>query len=355
MNQKRVDYDMLRLFLNKFRHPYLIENWAFVEHIVKLTGNKVEIILPFAAISVLDELEKWVESNKSKSNLDCAFDYKIKIARLAVDAGKKHLAGIKNIIVVSSAKGGVGKSTIAANLALALQKQGASVGLLDADLYGPSIPRLLNTLDCELVVDSDEKMLPIKKYDIVTNSIGYLIDQDKPVIWRGPMASKVLEQLLVDTKWGDLDYLVIDMPPGTGDIQISMAQKVPITGIVAITTPQDLALADVIKGINMFKKIGGHIVGIIENMSYFVCEKCGNKTDIFGQGKTVSVAKEQQLSILANLPLDISIRKDCDLGIPTVLAETSHSKTFLELAAKLASDLYWGSDVVPDEIQIKLL
>jgi ATP-binding protein involved in chromosome partitioning len=232
----------------------------------------------------------------------------------------KLVPGIKNIIAVASGKGGVGKSTTAVNLALALAAEGAQVGVLDADIYGPSQPMMLGIAGRP--ESNDGKTInPMEAYGLQAMSIGFLIDADTPMVWRGPMVTQALEQLLKDTNWRDLDYLVVDMPPGTGDIQLTLAQKVPVTGAVIVTTPQDIALIDARKGLKMFEKVGVPIVGIVENMSMHVCSKCGHAEAIFGEGGAKKMCADYQVPFLGGLPLDIRIREQTDAGRPTVIAD----------------------------------
>ncbi len=260
-----------------------------------------------------------------------------------VQAGLKTIPGIKNIIAIASGKGGVGKSTTAINLALALSQLGAKVGILDADIYGPSLPLMINAFDAP--TSQDQKSIdPIIKYGIKTMSIGYLVDTNTAMIWRGPMVSTALKQLLNDCQWGELDYLLIDLPPGTGDIQLTLAQKIPVTGAVIITTPQDLALLDVRRAIKMFNKVNVHILGIIENMATHQCSNCGHLDPIFGSGGAEKISQELNLNLLGQLPLDSQIRQDLDQGIPTVVknkdnSEHPISKTYLNIALKIHQEL----------------
>ena len=240
------------------------------------------------------------------------------IAAHAVKVGVARLANIKNIIAVASAKGGVGKSTTAVNLALALVKGGAKVGLLDADIYGPSVPLMLGLQGVTPIVTADKKFIPLEKYGLKVMSIGLLVSDEKAMIWRGPMASQAFNQLISDTAWGELDYLVVDMPPGTGDIQLTLSQKVPVTGVVMVTTPQDLALADVRKGVAMFEKVDLPILGMVENMSTHICSACQHEEAIFGTGGAQKMAAQLGLNILAEMPLALQIRSDIDHGCPTV-------------------------------------
>ena len=240
----------------------------------------------------------------------------------AVQQGAQAIPGIRNVIAVGSGKGGVGKSTTAVNLALALTREGARVGVLDADVYGPSLPTLLGVTDKPRLVEGDERRIaPLIGHGLQCMSIGFLIDPDAPMVWRGPMATQALEQLIRDTAWDDLDYLVVDLPPGTGDIQLTLAQRVPVSGAVIVTTPQDLALADAVKGLKMFEKVKVPILGIVENMSTHICSQCGHEEHIFGAGGGARMAQQHGAPLLGSLPLDIRIREQADSGRPTVLAE----------------------------------
>lgn len=256
-----------------------------------------------------------------------------------VKAGLTRIANIKNIIAVTSGKGGVGKSTTAANLAIALAKAGASVGLLDADIYGPSVPMLVGERNFKPAVD-DTCFVPLEKYGIKIMSFGFLIDEKQPAIWRGAIVNKALDQLMFDTKWNDLDYLVLDMPPGTGDIHLTMCQKMPITAVVTITTPQDVALVDVTKSVEMYKKLGITCIGIIENMSTHICTNCGHLEAIFGDNGGEKLATSYDLPLLAKLPLDIHIRLSSDKGSPIAFDEVSPSaKLYANLAAVIETEL----------------
>jgi ATP-binding protein involved in chromosome partitioning len=243
-----------------------------------------------------------------------------KITSHSVQRGVKLIPSVKNIIAVASGKGGVGKSTTAVNLALALVAEGANVGVLDADIYGPSQPTMLGIAGRPESTDG-KTLEPLEAYGLQAMSIGFLIDQDTPMVWRGPMVTQALEQLLKDTNWRDLDYLIVDMPPGTGDIQLTLSQKVPVTGAVIVTTPQDIALLDARKGLKMFEKVGVPIVGIVENMSIHVCSKCGHAEHIFGEGGAQRMCDDYKVPFLGGLPLDIRIREQTDSGRPTVVAD----------------------------------
>jgi ATP-binding protein involved in chromosome partitioning len=243
-----------------------------------------------------------------------------RIVAHAVQRGVQLLAGVKNIVAVASGKGGVGKSTTAVNLALALAAEGARVGLLDADIYGPSQPMMMG-IDARPESEDGQTMEPLENYGVQVMSIGFLVAPDEAMIWRGPMATQALEQLLRQTNWKDLDYLIVDMPPGTGDIQLTLAQRVPMTGAVIVTTPQDIALLDAKKGIKMFEKVGVPILGLVENMAVHVCSNCGHVEHIFGAEGGKKMAAEYGLSYLGALPLDIRIREQADSGRPTVVAD----------------------------------
>src|SRR6185503_4907443 len=260
-----------------------------------------------------------------------------KVTSHSVQRGVKLIPGVKNIIAIASGKGGVGKSTTAANLALALAAEGASVGVLDADIYGPSQPMMLG-LSGRPESKDGKTMEPLENHGVQVMSIGFLIDMDTPMVWRGPMVTQALEQLLKDTNWRDLDYLIVDMPPGTGDIQLTLSQKVPVTGAVIVTTPQDIALLDAKKGLKMFEKVGIPILGIVENMSTHICSNCGHEEHIFGAGGGERMAKEYGVEILGQLPLDIAIRERTDAGQPTVVSDPGGriAETYRAIARKVA-------------------
>ncbi|OOG58639.1 iron-sulfur cluster carrier protein ApbC [Polaromonas sp. C04] len=244
----------------------------------------------------------------------------VKVEAHAVQRGVQLLPNVKNIVAVASGKGGVGKSTTAVNLALALAAEGASVGLLDADIYGPSIPMMMG-IEGRPESEDGKTMEPMENYGVQVMSIGFLVNQDEAMIWRGPMATQALEQLLRQTNWKDLDYLIVDLPPGTGDIQLTLSQRVPMTGAVIVTTPQDIALLDAKKGIKMFEKVGVPILGIVENMAVHVCSNCGHVEHIFGEGGGKKMAGDYGMAYLGALPLDMQIRLQVDGGKPTVVAD----------------------------------
>jgi ATP-binding protein involved in chromosome partitioning len=260
-----------------------------------------------------------------------------KMTTHAVQRGVKLVPGVRNIIAVASGKGGVGKSTTAVNLALALAAEGANVGVLDADIYGPSQPTMLGLAGRPESRDG-KTLEPLEAYGVQAMSIGFLIDTDTPMVWRGPMVTQALEQLLKDTNWRELDFLVVDMPPGTGDIQLTLAQKVPVTGVVIVTTPQDIALIDARKGLKMFEKVGVPIVGIVENMSIHICSNCGHAEHIFGEGGAERMCRDYNVPFLGSLPLDIRIREQADSGHPSVIADPDGAvaQAYKAIARKVA-------------------
>ena len=264
-----------------------------------------------------------------------------KITARAVQRGVKLLPNVKNIIAVASGKGGVGKSTTAVNLALALAQEGASVGVLDADIYGPSQPQMLGLSGQQPESFDGNSMEPLEAYGIQAMSIGFMIDVETPMVWRGPMVVQALEQMLTQTNWRDLDYLVVDMPPGTGDIQLSLAQKVPVTGAVIVTTPQDIALLDARKGLKMFEKVGIPILGIVENMSIHVCSQCGHAEHIFGHGGAEKMCADYNAEFLGALPLELSIRELADGGKPTVVGapDSKAAEIYRAIARRVAVEI----------------
>jgi ATP-binding protein involved in chromosome partitioning len=259
------------------------------------------------------------------------------------------LPGIRNVVAVASGKGGVGKSTTAVNLALALALDGARVGLLDADIYGPSQPRMMGLQGERPVSVDGRKIEPLVAHGVKVMSIGFLIEEEQPMVWRGPMVTQALQQLLGDTNWGELDYLVVDMPPGTGDIQLTLSQRVPVSGAVIVTTPQDIALLDARKGLKMFQKVNVPVLGIVENMSTHVCSNCGHEEPIFGAGGGARMAGQYGVALLGQLPLDIRIRAETDGGRPTVIAEPSSSigRAYLDAARRTAARLSLAAATAP--------
>ena len=278
-----------------------------------------------------------VKALKAAGAANATITVRSKVVPHAVQRGVKLIPGIKNIVAVASGKGGVGKSTTAVNLALALAAEGASVGMLDADIYGPSQPTMLGIAGRPESKDG-KSLEPMEGHGLQAISIGFLIDVDTPMVWRGPMVTQALEQLLKDTRWRDLDYLVVDLPPGTGDIQLTLAQKVPVTGAVIVTTPQDIALIDARKGLKMFEKVGIPILGLIENMSTHICPKCGHESHIFGSGGADRMCKDYGTELLGALPLDMAIREQADSGKPTVVSDPDGpvSQVYKRIARRVA-------------------
>ncbi len=311
---------------------------------IQVSGGKVsmDVVLGYPARGWQDKLVAQLKEKVAAipGVSDVTINISSKIVPHGVQKGVKPIEGVKNIIAVASGKGGVGKSTVAVNLALALSAEGANVGILDADIYGPSQPRMLGV---KMKPESKDgrKMEPITSYHLQVMSIGFLVDEETPMIWRGPMVTQALEQLLRETNWQDLDYLIVDLPPGTGDIQLTLAQKVPVTGAVIVTTPQDIALLDARKGLKMFEKVEIPVMGVIENMSTHICSKCGHEEHIFGDGGGRRMAEENDVDFIGSIPLDISIREQTDSGKPTVVADPEGrlSQIYRDIARRVAGKL----------------
>lgn len=319
----------------------------------------IELQMPFVWQCAFEALkaEKSAELIKTTGVKSIEWRLLHNIATLKRANDQAAIKGVKNIIAVSSGKGGVGKSSTAVNLALALSVEGAKVGILDADIYGPSIPTMLGTAtECPTSPDG-EHMAPIMAHGLATNSIGYLVKEGNAMVWRGPMASKALLQLLQDTLWPDLDYLIMDMPPGTGDIQLTLSQNIPVTGAVIVTTPQDVALVDAMKGLIMFEKVHVPVLGVIENMSVHICSNCGHQEPIFGSGGAEKLIEKHGSRLLGQLPLHIRIREDLDRGEPTVVSnpDSEFSELYRQLAGRVAAEMYWQGSAIPSEINIRTL
>ena len=347
--------------LSAFTHPTLQQNLTTLKALrhVALLDEKlhIELVMPFIWRSAFEDLKAQVSAELLRLTQARAIDWRLRhdIATLKRVKNQPGVNGVKNIIAVSSGKGGVGKSSTAVNMALALAAEGARVGLLDADIYGPSIPDMLGT-EAERPTSPDgTHMAPMMAHGLATNSIGYLVTDDNAMVWRGPMASKALLQLLNETLWPDLDYLVLDMPPGTGDIQLTLAQSVPVTGAVVVTTPQDIALLDARKGIVMFEKVAVPVLGVVENMSMHICSECGHHEPIFGTGGAERLVQDYHTRLLAQLPLHIHLREDLDDGTPTVIRrpESEFTALYRQLAGRVAAQLYWQGEVIPGDIAFR--
>ena len=312
--------------IKNYIDPYLEKDLVSAKAIknISIDGGKVsiDVSLGFPAAGHAAALsEKVIAQVKSITGVDdVAVNVSSKVVNHSVQQGVKAINGVKNIIAVASGKGGVGKSTTTANLALAIAAEGGKVGIMDADIYGPSMPRMMGITGQPESADG-QSMQPMENYGVQTMSIGFLIDEETPMIWRGPMVTQALEQLLNDTQWTDLDYLLIDLPPGTGDIQLTLSQKVPVSGAVIVTTPQDIALLDARKGLKMFEKVNVPVLGVVENMSIHICSSCGHEEHIFGTGGGERMSQDYDVDFLGSLPLDIGIREQADGGKPSVIAD----------------------------------
>lgn len=349
--------------LKNFTHPTLQKDLVTLGAIKKcdlINGClTIDLVMPFVWQTPFMALQSAVTPQllKLADVTDVKWSLTYDIATLKRANDQHAINNIKNIISISSGKGGVGKSSTAVNIALALEKEGAKVGILDADIYGPSIPTMLGTQNAHPLTPDNQHMTPIMAYGLASNSIGYLVEQDGAMVWRGPMASKALLQILQDTLWPDLDYLVIDMPPGTGDIQLTLAQSIPVTAAVIVTTPQDIALIDAQKGITMFNKVNIPTIGIIENMSYHICENCGHHEAIFGEGGAAQLAAKYHTQLLGQVPLHRMLRQDLDIGKPTVIRhpEGEFSQIYYQIADRIAAELYWQGEAILPDISFKAL
>lgn len=340
-----MNHDAVKAALASYQDPWLQTDLVSARCLKQAelgpTGWVIQIDLPYPARSQAQSCAGSVREVLTAAGLPVAeIRVSQNIEAHAVQRGIRRLPTVRNIIAVASGKGGVGKSTTAVNLALALAHEGARVGILDADIYGPSQPTLLGVSGKPESLDG-KSLQPMQGLGLEVMSIGFLIEPDSPMVWRGPMVAQALEQLLNETRWSELDYLVVDMPPGTGDAQLTLSQKVPVTGAVIVTTPQDLALIDARKGYRMFEKVGVPIVGVVENMAVHVCSKCGHEEHIFGQGGGQQMASDFGLTMLGALPLDLSIRVQADGGRPTVAAdpESTLAKRYREIALKVAASI----------------
>jgi ATP-binding protein involved in chromosome partitioning len=331
--------------LKQHQDPYLNRDYGQLVESITIDNEQVQVVLtlpyPFASLGRALEQQLSTAIQEKTGAKQVGVRLQLDVPRAKPQEGVEGVPPIKNVIAVASGKGGVGKSTTAVNLALALAQEGARVGLLDADIYGPSQPTMLN-LSGQTPKIHDNAFIPLESYGLQVMSIGFLTgDDNTPIVWRGPKATGALIQLFGQTAWHDLDYLIIDMPPGTGDIQLTLSQRIPVVGSVIVTTPQDIALLDAKKGIEMFRKVNIRVLGVVENMSLHICSNCGHADAIFGAGGGERIAKDYQTELLGQLPLDKAIREQTDAGKPTVLAEPHGkiSEMYTEIARKIAAKL----------------
>lgn len=347
MNTEQIA-QQLATFVDPFTHQTLAQDKAKIE--VNVQGDLAHVHLtlgyPAAGQAAVWQTSLWdhlqTQGGAPQGVNGLALSIQHRVVAHQVQGGVQTIPGVKNVIAVGSGKGGVGKSTVSANLALALAAQGARVGLLDADIYGPSVPTVMGVFQKPEVTDG-KLMKPLHAHGLQLMSVGFLVPADSALVWRGPMAVQALEQLFRQTAWDDLDYLIVDLPPGTGDIQLSLAQKMPVTGAVIVTTPQDLALADATKAVAMFEKVSVPVLGVVENMAMYCCPNCGHQEAIFGSGGAEAMAAQRGLESLGGLPLHARIRADADAGCPTVAAAPDSELTglyttvALKIAAKVAT------------------
>lgn len=347
-----LEQETLLALINSQSLKHFPKNLKLVDFIKQTDINEqtltLVIQLPFPCDGLIEPLIEELQQLFKNEWSGHEFNIQIKQNLVAYEtkAGVDPIGKVKNIIAVASGKGGVGKSTTSVNLALALQKEGARVGILDADIYGPSIPIMLGIANSKPVSEDKKTILPLNAHKIEAMSIGFLVDEKQAMVWRGPMASSALQQIVRDTRWGvqsggELDYLIIDLPPGTGDIQLTMAQKIPVTAAVIVTTPQDLALADAKKAITMFEKVKIPVMGVIENMASHICSECGHKEAIFGEGGGKYLSDDYDIPLLGQLPLTMSIRENLDAGTPTVAKDSNSeiSLIYRDIARKMTANL----------------
>jgi ATP-binding protein involved in chromosome partitioning len=347
MTQPAATASAIRATLSTYTDPYLGQTLAQAKAVGEVTvqGDAVTVELEYGfpvggyALELQPALQEHLAPEWGALRLNLVL--RAQITTHAVQKTLKPLAHVKNVIAVASGKGGVGKSTTAANLALAWAAQGARVGLLDADIYGPSQPLMMGLAGQKPQSVDGKQLTPLRAHGVDVMSIGFMIDPEQPMAWRGPMVTQALTQLLGDTNWGELDYLVVDMPPGTGDIQLTLAQRVPVSGAVIVTTPQDIALLDARKGLKMFEKVEVRVLGVVENMSVHVCSNCGHVEHVFGSGGGARMAEQYGVQLLGELPLDIRIREDADGGAPTVVSEpdSARARAYFQMARRTAARL----------------
>lgn len=347
MNQDASTEAALRAAAESYRDPYLGQELGAARALTAVTlqpdSVHLEITLGFPCADYRDKLHQALEQHLGGllGTRRLELSLKAEIIAHGVQKTLRPLANVKNVVAVASGKGGVGKSTTAANLALAWSAQGARVGLLDADIYGPSQPMMFGLGGQRPPSPDGKHFLPLPSYGVAVMSIGFLIDPEQPMVWRGPMVTQALMQLLNECNWGELDYLVVDMPPGTGDIALTLAQRVPVSGAIIVTTPQDIALLDARKGLKMFEKVDVRVLGVVENMSLHVCSNCGHVEHIFGTGGGGAMARQYGVPLLGELPLDVRIREEADGGRPSVVAEPESERAlaYRRMARRAAAAL----------------
>ncbi|PWQ94014.1 iron-sulfur cluster carrier protein ApbC [Leucothrix arctica] len=339
---KETIENTLKIINDKYQGNDIVSSGAVKSIEIDAGKASVTVELGYAAGEYANALKSEIEGLLSSTADVISSEVTVNqnIVAHAVQKSLKRIEGIKNIIAIASGKGGVGKSTTAANLALALSADGAKVGVLDADIYGPSQPRMLGMSGTPESKDGST-LEPMENFGIKAMSIGFLVEEDTPMIWRGPMVTQALEQMLRDTNWGDLDYLIVDLPPGTGDAQLTLSQKIPVSGAVIVTTPQDIALLDARKGLAMFEKVAVPVLGIVENMSIHICTECGHAEHIFGEGGGERMSKDFDVDFLGSLPLDINIRQQADDGKPSVISDPDGkiSEMYHDISRTMAAKL----------------
>jgi len=348
-NVSDAQLEAVKAVLAKVQDPYMEQDLrhlgALDSAVLDGTTLKLALTLPYPAKGISEQLAEPIRAGAADIDgvdaVEVSINYRVE--RHPAPRNLEAMADVKNIIAVASGKGGVGKSTTTVNLALAMAAEGARVGILDADIYGPSIGQMLGVSpDTRPDSSPDEKyFIPVEAKGLQAMSMAFLVDENTPMVWRGPMVSGAMQQLLTQTKWDSLDYLFIDLPPGTGDIQLTLSQKVPVSGSVVVTTPQDIALLDAVKGVEMFRKVDIPVVGIVENMSVHICSNCGHAEHIFGEGGGEKIANQYDTRMLGSLPLALDIRQQMDQGNPTVVADADGAAAGLyrDIARKVASSL----------------
>jgi ATP-binding protein involved in chromosome partitioning len=341
-----LDGDAIKAALGRVKDPLFdkdVVTLGYVRDVAVDDGRaRIALVLPSPAHPHRAALEaEAAAAARAAGAAEVALDVQWEVTARVGRPGGERVARVKNIIAVAAGKGGVGKSTIATNLALALRQYGATVGLLDADVYGPSVPTMLGAPDVPAGNTTDKRITPAVHWGIRVMSVGFFVEREGAVVWRGPMIHKLLQQFLEDVEWGALDYLVVDLPPGTGDAQLSLSQLIPITGAVMVTTPQEVALIDVIKAASMFKKVEIPILGVVENMSYYTCPACGHHDEIFARGGGRTLARDLGAPFLGELPIDAKVRFGGDVGRPVVVGapQSEHAKLFMRIAAEVAGEV----------------